>query len=242
MKTTIIRADSRGHLSFGWLDTWHTFSFGEYYNRERMHFGALRVVNDDFIAARGKFPSHPHNNMEIITIVLSGSVEHQDSLGNKEYIRAGEIQVMSAGSGIVHSEANPSLEEALSLFQIWIYPREQNLTPSYATRNFISQLQTLKNQWQLLVSPLQNSEQLMINQDAYLSLGEFDDSTLPHSYELNSTANGLFIMIIEGSIEIENELLESRDATMISNVEQLKFSVKVKTRLLAIEVPLLFHK
>ncbi len=238
MEKTIIRAESRGHVNFGWLDTWHTFSFGEYHNRERMHFGALRVVNDDFIAAGGKFPPHPHNNMEIITIVLSGKVEHQDSLGNKEYIKAGEIQIMSAGSGIVHSEANPSLEEALSLFQIWIYPREQNLAPRYATRNFISQLQTLKNQWQLLVSPLHNSEQLMINQDAYLSLGEFDDSTILHSYQLNSSTNGLFLMVVEGSIKIENELLEPRDAIMVVDAYKLQFKIEKRTRILAIEVPI----
>lgn len=241
MKKAIIRAASRGHLNFGWLDTWHTFSFGEYYNRERMNFGALRVVNDDFIAAGGEFPPHPHNNMEIITVVLSGRVEHQDSLGNKEYIRAGEIQVMSAGSGIIHSEANPSTEEALSLFQIWIYPREQNLAPRYATRNFISQLEKLKNQWQLLVSPVQNSEQLMINQDAYLSLGEFDESSINHIYQLNSNTNGLFLMVIEGNIEIEDELLKTRDSIMVSDINQIKFSVKSKTRLLAIEVPMLFR-
>jgi hypothetical protein len=241
MKKTIIRAESRGHFNFGWLDTWHTFSFGEYHNRERMHFGALRVINDDFIVAGGKFPSHPHNNMEIITIVLSGRVENQDSLGNKEYIKAGEIQAMSAGSGIIHSEANPSSEEALSLFQIWIYPREQNLTPRYATRNFISQLEVLKNQWQLLVSPVQNREQLMINQDAYLSLGEFDDNTISHSYQLNSTTNSLFIMVVEGSLDVENELLESRDAIMLSDIEQLIFKTTTRTRILAIEVPMLFR-
>lgn len=241
MEKTIIRAESRGHVNFGWLDTWHTFSFGEYHNRERMHFGALRVVNDDFIAAGGKFPPHPHSNMEIITIVLSGKVEHQDSLGNKEYIKAGEIQVMSAGSGIVHSEANPSLEEALSLFQIWIYPREQNFAPRYATRNFISQLQTLKNQWQLLVSPLQNSEQLKINQDAYLLLGEFDDSTISHSYQLNSSTNGLFLMVVEGSIKIENELLEPRDAIMVVDTYKLEFKIEKRTRILAIEVPILLR-
>lgn len=241
MKKAIFRAESRGHINFGWLDTWHTFSFGEYHNRERMHFGALRVVNDDFIAAGGKFPPHPHNNMEIITVVLSGNIEHQDSLGNKEYIRAGEIQVMSAGSGIVHSEANPSLEEALSLFQIWIYPREQNLAPRYATRNFIEQLQALKNQWQLLVSPVQNTEQLMINQDAYLSLGEFDENSTHHVFQLNSNTNGLFLMVVEGSIEIESEILEARDSIMVSDIDRIKFSAQAKTRLLAIEVPMLFR-
>ena len=129
MQTEIIRANTRGHFNFGWLDTYHTFSFGEYHNPQRQNFGALRVVNDDLIQPNSLFPTHPHNNMEIITILLSGTLEHTDSIGNKAQIQAGEIQVMSAGTGITHSEANPSATIPTSLLQIWIYPKVRDIVP-----------------------------------------------------------------------------------------------------------------
>lgn len=238
MKTKIIKANQRGHLNFGWLDTFHTFSFGEYYNREMMNFGALRVLNDDFIAPESMFPTHPHNNMEIITIVLKGTIEHQDSIGNKTQIRAGEIQVMSAGSGIFHSEKNPSSDTALNLFQIWIIPKLRDIKPAYGQQDFTQKL-TLSDKWHHLVSPNGEDDTLVINQDAYISLGKFSDGKI-HSYKLRSHDSGLFLMLINGSVQINGDILKDRDAIMIENVSEIEFTALELVNLVAIEVPLSF--
>jgi redox-sensitive bicupin YhaK (pirin superfamily) len=238
MKFEIIRAATRGHLNFGWLDTHHTFSFGEYYNPKRMHFGALRVLNDDYIEPNSMFPLHPHENMEIITLVLAGSVEHQDSLGNKTIITAGEIQVMSAGNGILHSEANPSSDEELNLFQIWIYPHVKNISPCYNQSNFNDKL-ALLNQWQLLVAPIVSEAELKICQDAYLYLGKFDNVSTNYTYSLNNAKHGVFMMVIEGELELNGQSLYARDAIMIQDIEIFSFRVNQASRLLLIEVPLL---
>lgn len=237
MKFDIIRANQRGHFNFGWLDTHHTFSFGEYHNRERIHFGALRVVNDDIIAPQSSFPLHSHQNMEIITLVLAGSVEHQDNLGNKTIICAGEIQTMCAGSGILHSEANPSYNEELSLFQIWIHPRQRNLTPSYAQRNFSDQLAYI-DQWQLLISPDAHHDRLQINQEAYLALGEFQNPDKVFNYTLHNSTHGVFIMVISGQLNLAEHILHNRDAIMLRDCTEVNFTVNHSTRVLLIEVPL----
>ncbi len=239
MQTEIIRADTRGHFDFGWLNTYHTFSFGDYHNPERKNFGALRVVNDDLIHANSMFPTHPHNNMEIITIVLSGTLEHTDSLENKAQIQAGEIQVMSAGTGITHAEANPSATEPVSLFQIWIYPKVRDIVPHYTQASFTTKLQQL-NQWQQLVSPQSAAQvhQLTINQDAFLSLGKF--SAANHQYQLNLATNGVFLMVIDGSIAINADILQARDAILISDIAVINFQVSDAASLLLIEVPLSF--
>lgn len=240
MKAQLITANSRGHLNFGWLDAHHTFSFGEYFNRHRMNFGALRVLNDDLIAPQSMFPLHPHNNMEIITVVLSGTIEHQDSMGNKEQITAGEIQVMSAGSGIYHSEANPDNDIILNSFQIWIMPKLRNITPRYAQQSFIPQL-TQHNIWHTIVTPDGQNNTLMINQDAYLSLGNFDaHQTQQYSYALKKSGNGIFLMVIEGSITIDNYTLAHRDAIMLEDCAHISFTVDKSCRLLLIEVPMQF--
>lgn len=240
MKLDILRTNERGHLNFGWLDTYHSFSFGEYQNRKRMNFGALRVINDDTIAPQSMFPPHSHHDMEIITIVLAGSIEHQDSIGNKTIISAGEIQTMCAGSGIQHSEANPSYDEELRLFQIWIYPRQKKLPPSYAQRNFSQQLATL-NQWHNLISPnADNKNILQINQDAYLALGEFDIINQNFSYTLNNPEHGVLIMVISGELILAEQTLHERDAIMLTECSEINFTLTQTTRLLAIEVPLIF--
>lgn len=240
MKIDILRANERGHLNFGWLDTYHSFSFGEYYNRKRMNFGALRVINDDTIAPQSMFPTHSHQDMEIITIVLEGSIEHQDNIGNKTIISAGEIQTMCAGSGIQHSEANPSYNEELKLFQIWIYPRKKNLTPSYAQRNFSQQLMT-RNQWQHLISPNTDDKNILqINQDAYLALGEFDIKNQTFNYKLNNSNHGVLIMVVSGELVLSEQTLQNRDAIMLTECSEVNFAVNQPTRLLAIEVPLVF--
>lgn len=241
MKTEVIQSNSRGHLNFGWLDTYHTFSFGEYHNPNRMNFGALRVVNDDLIEPNSMFPTHPHNNMEIITVVLEGCVEHQDNIGNKTTIRAGEIQVMSAGTGILHSEANPSATQELSLFQLWIYPKERDIEPYYSQRNFSNQLR-IQDVWHELVAPHEQNGQLKINQDAYISLGAFSKANNQYNYRLNSITNGVFIMVIDGILNINNEKLGKRDAIMIHETDIVDFTVDGTTHLIVIEVPLLFEK
>lgn len=239
MKTEIIRANSRGHLNFGWLDTYHTFSFGEYFNRERMHFGALRVINDDYIKPDSMFPTHPHNNMEIITVVHNGIIEHQDSMGNWEKITAGEIQIMSAGAGITHSERNPSMTEMLNLFQIWIFPKHRDIKPRYEQKSFAQQLQT-RNIWHTLISPDGKNDSLTINQDAFISLAQFDETTEHINYTLKIEGNGVFLMLIDGEIKINETALLPRDAIAISETKQITFTVTKNTRLIAIEVPMGF--
>lgn len=240
MKTEIIKANTRGHLNFGWLDTHHTFSFGEYFNRNRMNFGALRVINDDNIKPDSMFPTHPHDNMEIITLVHTGTIEHQDSMGNWEKITAGEIQVMSAGSGITHSERNPSTHEELTLFQIWIFPKLKNIKPRYDQKSFVEQLNT-KNVWHTLISPDGKNDSLTINQDAFISLAQFDANN-HQIYKLNEKNNGAFIMLIDGEIEIDGAILSTRDAIAISEASQIEFTVNQDTRLIVIEVPMIFAR
>lgn len=236
MQTEIIRANTRGHFNFGWLGTYHTFSFGEYHNPQRQNFGALRVVNDDLIQPNSLFPTHPHNNMEIITILLSGTLEHTDSMGNKAQIQAGEIQVMSAGTGITHSEANPSTTIPTSLLQIWIYPKVRNIVPHYTQASFTLQLQQI-NQWQQLVAPQVTTNQLVINQDAFLYLGKFNLSI--HQYQLNLATNGVFLMVIDGAISINQNELAPRDAILITETGMIEFMViQQPATLLLIEVPL----
>lgn len=236
MKTTIIRAQSRGNVNFGWLNAYHTFSFGEYFNRNRMGFGALRVVNDDFVKPQAGFPMHPHDNMEIITIVLNGTIEHRDSLNHHQQIVAGEIQVMSAGSGIIHSEANPSETEELNLFQIWIHPKMRNITPRYQQKSFIDILEH-KNCWHTLVTADGREQSLMINQDALIAMADFDQSVA--SYTLNNSANGVFLMVVAGGITLDDGTnLETRDAILISGVAQINFEIIKPAKLLLIEVPL----
>lgn len=238
MNTEIIRANSRGHLNFGWLDTYHTFSFGEYFDRNRMNFGALRVINDDYIKPDSMFPTHPHNNMEIITVVHSGTIEHQDSMGNWEKITAGEIQVMSAGSGITHSERNPSMTEDLNLFQIWIFPKYRDIKPGYDQKSFTDRLQQ-KNIWHTLVTPDGNGDSLKINQDAYISLAEFAQNA-EIVYPIKKAGNGVFLMLINGEIQLDNTTLATRDAIAISETNEVSFKVLKNTRLIAIEVPMIF--
>lgn len=237
MKTTVIRANSRGNINFGWLNAYHTFSFGEYSDRNRMGFGALRVVNDDFVKPQAGFPLHPHDNMEIITVVLKGTIEHQDSLNHHQQISAGEIQVMSAGSGIVHSEANPSATEELNLFQIWIHPKLRNISPRYEQKSFIDILEH-KNRWHYLVTADGREQSLTINQDALIAMADFDQSAAAR-YDLTNSANGVFLMVVAGEITLaDGTTLENRDAILISDVKQINFAVTKSAKLLLIEVPL----
>jgi redox-sensitive bicupin YhaK (pirin superfamily) len=235
MKTTLYPADARGHADHGWLKTNHTFSFANYYNPERVHFGALRVLNDDWIAAGEGFGKHPHDNMEIITIPFTGAVLHQDSMGNKGVIKPGEIQVMSAGTGIFHSEHNDSKKDALTLFQIWIFPDKKNVTPRYdqITINDLAK----KNELYQILSPSPDDEGVWIHQNAWFHLGDLSAST-QLEYVLKQSGSGVFVQVIEGGVDVEGNHLNSRDGIGISDTTSIQIKAETNARVLVMEVPM----
>lgn len=233
MKTVFHSSASRGHADHGWLSAKHSFSFASWYNPERIHFGMLRVLNDDIVAGGMGFGKHPHDNMEIITIPLAGSIQHEDSMGFSEVIRAGEVQVMSAGTGIYHSEYNPSPNEELNLFQIWIFPNQKQVTPRYAQRKYELQ----NGAFTELVGPEHSGIATWIHQEAWLSMGEFDtDTTI--SYTLKNPNYGAYIMLIDGSIQIGEQILQQKDAIGISDTAQIEINIQQKAKILVIEVPM----
>ena len=233
MKILVHRAIDRGKADFGWLKANYSFSFANYYNPEKENFGALRVLNDDCIQASHGFGKHPHSNMEIVTIPLSGAIKHADSTGNEGVIKVGDIQIMSAGSGILHSEFNASESDEAALFQIWIFPKILNMPPRY-DQLFFDERERV-NSWQVVVSPKENSRALWINQDAYISLGNFDEDK---SYQLFNSLNGVYLMLIEGEAEINGVRLSDRDCIGISDVSDFQITVLKPVKLLAIEVPM----
>ncbi|PNW25823.1 pirin family protein [Formosa algae] len=238
MKTILHRADTRGFANHGWLQANHSFSFANWYDKDRMNFGALRVLNDDVIAPKMGFGTHPHKNMEIITIPLSGELKHRDSMGNQwESVQAGEVQVMSAGHGVEHSEINGSQESHLNLFQIWIIPNAENVEPRYDQKTF--EASKRKNTLQPLVSSITNGIEgtLKIHQDAIISRVDLDANT-PFQYTLKHKDYGVYIMVIQGELNIETLTLHTRDAIGISNVNHFNMSSLSETSLLFIEVPM----
>lgn len=234
MQKIIHRAEERGKGNHGWLKTHFSFSFADWYEPTRMGFGALRVINDDHIAPLGKFDMHPHRNFEIITIPLSGAVTHEDNMGNKGTVHAGEVQAMSAGTGVVHSEYNASKTEPLSLFQIWIEPKIQNAPPRYAQARFDSALR--KNAWQFLVSGDGTPETLPIYQNARIAWTDMDAKT-SLMYTIAHKGNGAYLMVVEGEVEIDGEHLSRRDAIGISETARFSISATTPATVLLIEVP-----
>lgn len=233
-------AASRGFANHGWLQANHSFSFGNFYDSKKMNFGALRVLNDDLIAPSMGFGTHPHDNMEIITIPLSGVLKHKDSMGNSwEEVKAGEVQVMSAGTGIYHSEINGSASESLSLFQIWIVPNQKNVTPRYDQRFFeLSQ----DGKLQILVTSMDNAStdsSLKIHQDAQISRINLSANS-SFTYSLKSPNHGVYVMQVFGASKIESTELNARDAVGISEVDSFKLDVSEDSQLLFIEVPITF--
>jgi quercetin 2,3-dioxygenase len=234
----IQRAEDRGSANYGWLKAKYSFSFAGYHNSDKVHFGALRVLNDDIVDGGAGFDTHPHDNFEIVTIPLSGAVRHQDSLGNIEIIKAGQIQVMSAGSGAEHSEFNASTTEELNILQSWIFPHTQNVEPRYQTISFDPA--SRENRFQLLVSPDPSDGVGWIHQNAWYWLGDFTQG-IENSYTLKNENDGVFLFIINGSINIKNETLLKRDSVSISGTKAVDFAVlQNNTRVLIIEVPLKF--
>lgn len=234
MKTIIDRSDKRGHSLYEWLDSYHSFSFGNYYNPEKMGFGALRVLNDDIIAPETGFDTHPHKNMEIVTIPLKGELKHGDSKMNERIITPGDIQVMSAGTGIYHSESNPHGSVNAEILQIWILPHTRNTEPNYNDYNIRELLKP--NELTTLVAPDGSAPGTLLQQ-AWFSMGTFDAGQ-DFSYSLHNKQNGIYVFVIEGEVQIENTTLNRRDAMGIYDVDQVKIASKKKSHLLVIEVPL----
>jgi redox-sensitive bicupin YhaK (pirin superfamily) len=237
MEKLIHKAESRGHANHGWLNANHSFSFASWYNPERMNFGAIRVLNDDVIAPGAGFPTHPHNNMEIITIPLSGVLEHKDSMGNVAQIKTGEVQVMSAGTGVTHSEYNASTTDELKLFQIWLFPNKKDVEPRYGELKL--DLEDRKNKFQQILSPSADDEGVWIHQDAWMHRIAMDASTTS-TYTLKNSSNGVYVMIISGTVSIEGEQLSDRDAIGITSANDFSIEAVAGSELLLIEVPMDF--
>lgn len=232
---TLHQSNTRGHANHGWLDSYHTFSFASYYNPERMRFGVLRVLNDDTVQAGMGFGTHPHDNMEIISIPLSGDLEHKDSMGNLQVIREGDIQVMSAGTGIQHSEYNRNKDKAVKFLQIWIFPNKKNVSPRYD--QITLDPEKMRNNLMQILSPNPEDEGVWIHQDAWFHRGKFDQESLI-SYSIKKPGNGLYIFMIQGKAEIEGQELQEKDGLGIAGMEEVKISIAPGADLLLMEVPM----
>ena len=229
------RADTRGTADFGWLHSRHTFSFGSYFDPQRMNFGLLRVLNDDIVEGGAGFGTHPHNNMEIISVPLSGALEHKDTEGNVGVIRTGDVQIMSAGSGIAHSEYNHSQSDLENFLQIWVMPKDMNIQPRYEQKSVPAEER--RNRFQTVVSPDRESGGVWINQDAYFSLGNVDAGG-ELEYRLQRPEHGLYLFVIEGAVEVGGETLGKRDAIGLAGPESFSVKATQNAELLAIEVPM----
>lgn len=233
-KTILHKAETRGYADHGWLKSWHTFSFANYYNPERMNFGALRVLNDDTIEAGMGFGTHPHDNMEIISIPLEGDLEHRDSMGNVAVIRHGDIQVMSAGTGITHSEYNGNKDRRGKFLQIWVFPNKRNVTPRYD--QITLNLADRHNKLQQIVSPNADDAGVWIHQNAWFHLGNLDEG-FNTEYKIRAKGNGVYTFVLKGDITIQNQPLNTRDGFGIWDAEILSISANSDSEILLMEVP-----
>ena len=230
-------SSTRGFADHGWLQAKHSFSFASWFNRYRMHFGALRVLNDDIVAPGMGFGKHPHDNMEIITIPLKGSLKHEDSMGFSEVVHAGEVQVMSAGTGIHHSEFNASQTEEINLFQLWIFPNQQEVTPRYQQLGYENL--DMKDAFLQLVYPNPDDDGLWIHQTAWIHMIDMSPNTM-QTYTLKHPGNGVYLMNIEGEKVIAKQALGARDALGVWETPSVEIQAKEQGRLLLIEVPMQF--
>ncbi len=234
-KGILHRADSRGYADHGWLKSHHSFSFANYYDPQRMHFGVLRVLNDDDIAGGGGFGTHPHANMEIITIPLEGDLQHKDSMGNGTIIKNGDVQVMSAGTGIQHSEFNASAEKAVKLLQIWLIPNKQNVTPRY--QQITLNPADRHNQLQQILSPNPDDAGVWIHQNAWFYLSK-SDKGVNTEYSLKAENNGIYLFVLSGEISIADQTLKSRDAIGIWEIDKISIKAESDAEFLLMEVPM----
>lgn len=235
MNNVYHQAKTRGHANYGWLDTHHTFSFANYHNPDRMQFGALRVLNDDIIKGGTGFATHPHDNMEIISIPLEGSLEHKDSMGNKHIIKKDEVQIMSAGTGILHSEYNRSQVEDTNFLQIWVFPKVKNIQPRYDQAVFNPKDRI--NKWKRIVSPQKDDGSLWINQDAFFSLARIEKN-IELNYDTVKSENGIYIFVIDGQVHVVGKELNRRDGIGIWLVKNLQLKANIDSDVLLMEVPM----
>ncbi len=234
--TVLHKAATRGGADHGWLKAKHTFSFANYYDPQRMHFGVLRVLNDDRIAGGKGFGTHPHDNMEIITIPLSGTVAHKDSMGSSGTISPGEVQVMSAGTGVTHSEFNHKQDEELRLLQIWLFPNKRGVTPRYDQLKF--EVKDRHNKFQQILSPKADDAGVWIHQNAWFHMGEFDKD-FKTTYGLKDKSNGVYAFVIKGDVTVNGNALNERDGLGIWDVDQLDIQANsAGAELLLMEVPM----
>ena len=237
MKTIYHSAETRGNANHGWLKANHSFSFAQYYDPKRMNFGALRVLNDDTIAPGKGFGTHPHDNMEIITIPLKGDLEHKDSMGNVGEINEGEIQVMSAGTGVYHSEYNKNKDKPINLLQLWVIPKTRNVKPRYDQKSLREYKKT--NAFYQILSPNQDDGGMWIHQDAWFHMGEFNQTT-ETEYITKKQGNGIYIFVIEGVFKVGDQQLNQRDALGVWEVKKISFVAEPNSKVLLIEVPMSF--
>ncbi|WP_294737024.1 pirin family protein [uncultured Flavobacterium sp.] len=241
MENTVLhKAETRGHANHGWLDSHHTFSFASYHNPDRMHFGVLRVLNDDRVDAGMGFSTHPHDNMEIISIPLEGDLQHKDNMGNTSVIKKGDIQVMSAGTGIMHSEYNKNSDKLTKFLQIWVFPKKRNVTPRYdqITLNKADN----RNKLQQILSPNPYDEGVWIHQDAWFHMGEFDKD-ITTEYKLKKEGNGIYAFVLEGDFTIGNIALNRRDGLGIWDTDSITLKADAKdAKILLMEVPMALRR
>lgn len=237
MKTVLHKAYTRGHINHGWLDTYHSFSFASWYNPERIHFGALRVLNDDIVAAGKGFGLHPHDNMEIVTIMLDGTLEHRDSMGHTEQLHPNEVQAMSAGTGIHHAEYNASKTDSLNLLQIWVLPDTQEVEPRYDQRKFDPA--DRQDKWQFLVAPKESDEEtlLWLHQKTWFARTELMKGE-NLEYKLHESDHGVYLFVIDGSIRVNGKDLNRRDGLGISDLDTVQLEAVEDADVLLIEVPM----
>ena len=234
-KYVLHKSETRGHANHGWLNSYHTFSFANYHNPERMRFGVLRVLNDDTVQAGMGFGTHPHDNMEIISIPLEGDLEHKDSMGNVSVIRNGDIQVMSAGSGITHSEYNKNKDSLVKFLQIWVFPNKKNVTPRYD--QITLKKEDRKNKLQQILSPNSEDDGVWIYQDAWFYLSSFDKD-FSTEYTIKKKGNGIYVFVLLGKITIANQELNTRDGFGIWDIDKITLNSNSQTEILLMEIPM----
>ncbi|MGZ4044105.1 MAG: pirin family protein [Bacteroidia bacterium] len=234
-KTILHKADTRGHADHGWLNSYHTFSFAGYYDPQRMHFGVLRVLNDDTVSAGMGFGTHPHDNMEIISIPLEGDLEHKDSMGTVATIKHGDIQVMSAGTGVQHIEYNKNKDKPVKFLQIWVFPNKRNVAPRYD--QITLKLEERHNKFQQVLSPSPDDDGVWIHQDAWFHMGNFDKD-VSAEYELKKKDNGVYIFVLSGDVTVNEQRLGSRDGYGIWETEKINFKADTDCEILLMEVPM----
>lgn len=236
MNTVFHAAHTRGDAPHGWLHSRHTFSFANYYNPDRMHFGILRVLNDDIVAAGKGFGTHPHDNMEIISIPLVGDLEHKDSMGNVTVIKEGDIQVMSAGTGVTHSEYNKNNDKEVKFLQIWMFPNKKNVTPRYDQIS-IRELEK-PNEFTQILSPSKDDQGVWIHQDAWMHIGQIDAGQKVN-YTLKKKGNGVYIFLLNGAVNVEGQNMNDRDGLGIWDTDKISFATEKDSRILVMEVPMI---